>query len=130
MDIREKIQDSLDDSGDDYTLKTNEELIDIISEFGCGETEFHTADIERLIKENEHLKKMLDAPKTKLVKHTVCANCEAVGIIYKDCICTYDKNYPRIELEFETSVEFDTLLEDGNPADTEFNKEQWKKFKY
>jgi len=42
---------------DDYTLKTDEELIGIISEFGCGETEFHTADVERLILEKMALKK-------------------------------------------------------------------------
>lgn len=51
MNIKEELQDSLDESGDDYILKTNKELIDIISVFGCGETEFHTVDVERLIKE-------------------------------------------------------------------------------
>lgn len=49
--ISKSIQTNLDESGDDYKLKTNGELIDIISEFGCGETEFHTSDIERLIRE-------------------------------------------------------------------------------
>lgn len=53
MTYKEELQESLDESGDDYILKTNEELIDIIIDFGCGETEFHTVDIERLIKEND-----------------------------------------------------------------------------
>lgn len=53
MNIKEEIQESLDEHGDGYILKTNKELINIISDFGMGETEFHTADIERLIVENE-----------------------------------------------------------------------------
>lgn len=53
MNIKEELQESLDESGDDYILKTNKELINIIYDFGCGETEFHTVDIERLIKEND-----------------------------------------------------------------------------
>lgn len=56
--IRENIQEILNEH-DDYVLKTNEELIDIISEFGSGETEFHTADIDRLITENIFLEKLL-----------------------------------------------------------------------
>jgi hypothetical protein len=58
MSIKEQIQNSLNESGDNYKLKTNDELIDIIRDFGCGETEFHTADIERLIKENEEIKNL------------------------------------------------------------------------
>jgi hypothetical protein len=50
--LREKYQYDLED----YTLKTNDELLKIIEDFGCGETEFHTADIELLIKENIQLK--------------------------------------------------------------------------
>jgi len=50
--IKENIQESLIDMGDDYVLKTNDELIEIIIDSGCGEGLFHTADIERLIKEN------------------------------------------------------------------------------
>jgi len=52
MTIKEEMQENIED----YTLKTNEELIDILIYFGSGETEFHTADIERLIRENEYLK--------------------------------------------------------------------------
>lgn len=55
--IKEDLQETIDEN-DDYVLKTNEELIDIISEYGIGETEFHTADIERLLTENIFLKKL------------------------------------------------------------------------
>ena len=56
MTIKEQLQESVED----YTLKTNEELIDILIYFGSGETEFHTADVERLIRENDFMKKKLD----------------------------------------------------------------------
>lgn len=51
MTIRDEIQESIDD----YTLKTDEELINIITEFGSVEMEFHTADIECLIREKHKL---------------------------------------------------------------------------
>lgn len=57
-DIWDELQDALYDM-DDYTLKTDEELVNKIKGFGCGHTEFHTADIERLLKENEFLKAQL-----------------------------------------------------------------------
>lgn len=60
MDYRSEIQNSLDSVQDGYKLKTNRELIDIIVDFGCGETEFHTADIERLIKEHDRLVEVLN----------------------------------------------------------------------
>lgn len=47
------------EEGKDYKLKTNEDLIEKIIIFGCGETDFHTADVERLIRENEFLKSKL-----------------------------------------------------------------------
>jgi hypothetical protein len=43
-----------------YQLKTNEEIIDIISEFGNGETEFHTLDINRLVVENDRAKQLIE----------------------------------------------------------------------
>ena len=52
MNYRLQIQESLNEHDENYVLKTNSELIEMIMVFGCGETEFHTADIERLIKEN------------------------------------------------------------------------------
>lgn len=55
MNYRYKLQENLDESGDGYNLKTNQELVNVIIDFGCGETEFHTADIERLIKEHRKL---------------------------------------------------------------------------
>lgn len=55
MNIRAMIQESLDD----YTLKTDDELVDMIIDFGCGELEFHTADIERLIREKRMLEEKI-----------------------------------------------------------------------
>ena len=60
MDYRSKIQNSLDEAQDGYKLKTNDELIDIIVDFGCGKTEFHTADIERLIREHARMVEVLN----------------------------------------------------------------------
>jgi hypothetical protein len=55
MTVREQMQAGLED----YDLKTDEELVDIITNFGCGETEFHTADVERLIRELQHSKDVI-----------------------------------------------------------------------
>lgn len=60
MNYRYKIQENLDDDSDGYVLKTNAELVNIIMDFGCGETEFHTADIERLIKENKKMVSVIE----------------------------------------------------------------------
>lgn len=54
--IREEIQENLDD----YVLKTDMELMDMISYFGCGELEFHTADIERLYREKRFLEERVE----------------------------------------------------------------------
>ena len=62
--------------------------------------------------------------KTRLVKHTVCRNCLSVGITDKDCICIYSNEYPTITLEFEECECCGHILNDGCPADTEFNKQQ------
>ena len=59
MNYKEELQESLDEYEDGYILKTNKELIDVICDFGCGETEFHTADVERLIVENEKQNKII-----------------------------------------------------------------------
>ena len=45
---------------EDYKLKTDDELKGQISEFGDGVTEFHTADIERLIREKDEVQKELE----------------------------------------------------------------------
>ena len=63
--------------------------------------------------------------KTRLEKFRVCINCLSVGMIYSDCVCTYDK-YETIDLEFEVCNCCGNIVEDGNPADTEFNNEQLK----
>jgi hypothetical protein len=54
-----EFQDSEDEQVGGYQLKTDEEIIDMISEFGNGELEFHTADINRLIVDNQRMKKKL-----------------------------------------------------------------------
>lgn len=72
MNYKEELQESLDECGEDYILKTNEELIDIICDFGMGETEFHTVDIERLIKENDKQYEIID----KLIKFIEDKNIE------------------------------------------------------
>lgn len=66
--------------------------------------------------------------KTRLEKHKVCVDCFSVGIIDNNCICASGK-YQTIELEFEVCVCCNNLIEDGYPADTEFNTEQFKKLK-
>lgn len=61
MNYRYKLQESLNENDENYTLKTNEELKDVIRNFGCGEIEFHTADIERILKEHEKLYEITQA---------------------------------------------------------------------
>lgn len=60
MTIREELQEYEDEQEDGYQLKTNEEIIDMICEFGSGETEFHTIDINRIVVENERLVRLLE----------------------------------------------------------------------
>jgi hypothetical protein len=57
--IREELQEEEDYHEDGYKLKTDEEIINIISEFGNGVTEFHTLDIDRLVVENQRMKEIL-----------------------------------------------------------------------
>ena len=45
MNYKEELQESLDEYEDGYILKTNKELIDVICNFGMGETEFHSSVI-------------------------------------------------------------------------------------
>ena len=56
----QSIKETLQENLDDYSLKTNKELIDKLTDFGSGETEFHTADIERVVVENERAKNAID----------------------------------------------------------------------
>lgn len=63
--------------------------------------------------------------KTRLEKHKVCDQCFSINPP-SDCICTYS-NYKTIELEFEVCECCSHLISDGNPADTDFNTNQYKK---
>lgn len=80
MNYKEELQESLDECGEDYILKTNKELIDVICDFGMGETEFHTADIERLIKENYKQRELI----LELVELIGISNIELSEKIVKD----------------------------------------------
>lgn len=51
------IRDNLQEGLDDYTLKTDEEIIEQLCLFGSGIDNFHTADVERLLKEKQLLLK-------------------------------------------------------------------------
>ena len=66
---------------------------------------------------------------TRLVKHKVCVDCRAVGIIYNDCVCTYQKGYPTIELEFEVCNCCGNIVNDVQCAETPFNDKQLKEIK-
>jgi hypothetical protein len=63
----------------------------------------------------------------RLEKHEVCVDCYSIGISHIDCICGYQNNYPTIELEFEVCGCCGNVVEDGSPAETQFNWEQFKK---
>ena len=57
----------------------------------------------------------------KLEKFRVCQECLSVSIIDPNCVCAYSK-YKIIELEFEVCACCGNVVNDGEPADTEFNK--------
>lgn len=57
--IRKEIQEELDYYEGAYQLKSNEEIIEIIKDFGSGECEFHTTDINRLVVDNLRMEKLL-----------------------------------------------------------------------
>lgn len=54
--VKEKMQEEEFYHADGVILKTNQELQDIIKDFGHGVTKFHTVDVCRLLVENEKLK--------------------------------------------------------------------------
>jgi hypothetical protein len=74
MTIREELQQMEDEQEDGYQLKTNEEIIDIISEFGNGETEFHTLDINRLVVENDRAKRLIEMFEHDKTRHELPNN--------------------------------------------------------
>ena len=61
---------------------------------------------------------------SKLAKYTVCTSCLSVGIEDLNCICRYRNHYATIELEFETCECCGSIS--NQPADTEFNTNQFK----
>jgi hypothetical protein len=61
-------------------------------------------------------------------KITVCRKCFSQGVKDIDCMCTYTRNYPTIELEFYFCECCGNILNDGEPEDTEFNISQFKKY--
>jgi hypothetical protein len=66
---------------------------------------------------------------TKLIKFSVCIDCFGIGIIDSECRCVTGNNFPTIQLEFEVCSCCENIIEDGNPADTEFNRKQFEKLK-
>lgn len=64
--------------------------------------------------------------KTEIVKHTVCVDCLSTTIINVDCRCVTHNNYKTVELEFEVCACCNNILNDGSPAETEFNTQKYK----
>lgn len=67
--IRKELQEMENSQVDGYQLKTNEEIIDIISKFGNGKTEFHTLDINRIVVENEQVKRLIKSFELSKINH-------------------------------------------------------------
>lgn len=59
MKIRDELQQYEEDTGSNYRLKTNEEIIDYIVNYGHGEINFHTVDINRLVVESERVAQII-----------------------------------------------------------------------
>jgi len=57
-----------------------------------------------------------------LIKEEVCARCHSNEIVDMNCICTYQRQYEVIELEFEVCTCCNRS--DTYPADSEFNRKQ------
>lgn len=68
--IRKEIQEELDYYEGAYQLKSNEEIIEAITDFGSGECEFHTADINRLVVDNQRMEKLLRDLSKEYLKET------------------------------------------------------------
>lgn len=60
----------------------------------------------------------------KIEKFKVCEDCQSLDIIDPNCRCTYDRNYPIIELEFEVCECCNAVK--SYPVDSEFNIQQWE----
>ena len=57
-----------------------------------------------------------------LVKLNVCVDCLSPDIVDPNCVCTYDRNYKTVELEFEKCSCCGHL--NSRYVDTEFNSKQ------
>ena len=55
--INVELQEYEKESG--YLLKTNDQIIEDITDFGYGEMEVHSLDLNRLVVENERAKKLI-----------------------------------------------------------------------
>jgi RNase P subunit RPR2 len=62
-----------------------------------------------------------------LAKEVVCDDCQSPIIIYKNCRCTYDRQYPTIVLEFYV-CDCCGQMESSPTKDSEFNQKQWKAY--
>lgn len=60
---------------------------------------------------------------TILIRETVCTSCLSAAITDPNCRCA-DSKYETIELEFTACAHCKTILDDGNPPETEFNIKQ------
>jgi len=58
-------------SGGNYILKDNEEITQKIIDFGSGQTDFHTLDINRLVLENERFKATINLFETYKTNHEI-----------------------------------------------------------
>jgi len=61
--------------------------------------------------------------KTRLEKFRVCDRCLCIGIEDPNCQCAFGK-YQTVELEFEVCDCCGSVINDGQPAETEFNEKQ------
>lgn len=67
--IREELQENENEQEFPYQLKTNDEIICDIIEFGYGECEFHTLDINRLVVESERTIELMKKFEHLKMKH-------------------------------------------------------------
>jgi len=62
----------------------------------------------------------------RIERHRVCSSCWSVTATDPECVCCYSNRYDTIELDFEVCGCCNNLVEDGTPAETEFNDKQLK----
>lgn len=69
--ISQELQEIEDEQMDGHKLKTNEEIIDMIAEFGSGVMEFHSVDINRIVVENDHAKRLISRCELSKLDHEI-----------------------------------------------------------